>query len=54
MSVPEIVLSGDHARIERWRKIQALRRTRERRPDLFEKIIKAQPELSRLVDEGAD
>lgn len=35
-NVPEILLSGDHGRIERWRRDQRLRRTRERRPDLFE------------------
>ncbi|HEV3267865.1 MAG TPA: tRNA (guanosine(37)-N1)-methyltransferase TrmD [Acidimicrobiales bacterium] len=33
--VPEVLLSGDHARIERWRHAQALRRTMERRPDLM-------------------
>jgi tRNA (guanine37-N1)-methyltransferase len=36
-SVPEILLSGDHARIAEWRRQQALRRTRRRRPDLLEK-----------------
>lgn len=35
MDVPEILLSGDHAKIEAWRKQQALERTRERRPDLL-------------------
>jgi tRNA (guanine37-N1)-methyltransferase len=34
--VPEVLRSGDHARIERWRRAEALRRTRERRPDLLE------------------
>jgi tRNA (guanine37-N1)-methyltransferase len=34
LKVPEILLSGDHAKIARWRKEQALARTRERRPDL--------------------
>ena len=34
--VPEILLSGDHARIARWRREQALLRTRQRRPDLLE------------------
>jgi tRNA (guanine37-N1)-methyltransferase len=53
MTVPEILLSGDHARIERWRVAESLRRTRERRPDLYEKIIEAQPDLLRFVDEGA-
>ena len=33
--VPEVLLSGDHARIERWRRQQAVRRTWERRPDLL-------------------
>src|SRR5919206_24219 len=35
-SVPEVLRSGDHGRIVRWRRAQALRRTLERRPDLFE------------------
>ena len=35
MAVPEALLSGDHARIRRWRRKEALRRTRERRPDLL-------------------
>ena len=34
-SVPEVLLSGDHARIDAWRKEQALERTRRRRPDLL-------------------
>jgi tRNA (guanine37-N1)-methyltransferase len=33
--VPEALRSGDHARIARWRKAQALRRTLDRRPDLL-------------------
>jgi tRNA (guanine37-N1)-methyltransferase len=36
MPVPEVLLSGNHAEIERWRREEALRRTRERRPDLLE------------------
>jgi tRNA (guanine37-N1)-methyltransferase len=34
MRVPEVLLSGNHAEIARWRAEQARRRTRERRPDL--------------------
>jgi tRNA (guanine37-N1)-methyltransferase len=34
--VPEVLLSGDHGRIEEWRREQRLARTRERRPDLLE------------------
>src|SRR6266478_1721074 len=33
--VPEVLLSGNHAEIEKWRKKEALRRTRENRPDLL-------------------
>ena len=44
--VPEVLLSGDHARIARWRLEQSVRRTAERRPDLAH--------ASRVVDvEGA-
>ncbi len=34
--VPDILLSGDHAEIESWRKTQATDRTRQRRPDLLD------------------
>ncbi len=34
LAVPEVLLSGDHARIERWRREQALKKTLERRPEL--------------------
>jgi tRNA (guanine37-N1)-methyltransferase len=37
LTVPEVLLSGDHARIFRWRRARALERTRERRPDLLER-----------------
>ncbi len=33
--VPDVLRSGDHARVERWRHAQALARTAQRRPDLF-------------------
>ncbi|MCC6296002.1 MAG: tRNA (guanosine(37)-N1)-methyltransferase TrmD [Pseudomonadales bacterium] len=35
LAVPEVLLSGDHAAIARWRREQALARTRARRPDLL-------------------
>jgi hypothetical protein len=34
--VPEVLRNGDHARIERWRRTMALRRTLDERPDLIE------------------
>lgn len=43
MKVPEILLSGHHAEIEKWRAEQARRRTAERRPDLLENSGKAEP-----------
>lgn len=36
LAVPEVLVSGDHARIARWRRDQALRRTAVRRPDLLD------------------
>lgn len=36
MEVPEVLLSGDHAKIARWRRDEALKITKERRPDLLE------------------
>ena len=35
LDVPDVLLSGDHAKIKAWRREQALQRTRERRPDLL-------------------
>ena len=37
-SVPDVLLSGDHARIEKWRREQALSRTLNKRPDMLEKV----------------
>lgn len=37
LKVPDVLLSGNHSAIEKWRFEQALERTRERRPDLFDK-----------------
>ena len=38
--VPEILLSGDHGRVDAWRRAQSERLTRERRPDLWEIYLK--------------
>ena len=37
MKVPDVLLSGHHANIDKWRKEEQLKRTKERRPDLLEK-----------------
>ena len=38
--VPDVLLSGNHAKIEQWRFEQALERTKQRRPELYEKYDK--------------
>jgi tRNA (guanine37-N1)-methyltransferase len=43
-TVPEILRSGDHGRVERWRRAQALRRTLERRPALHPAPLSAEEE----------
>ena len=50
-SVPEILRSGDHGRIERWRRAQALHRTIALRPDLIEARGGVTPEEARLLEE---
>jgi tRNA (guanine37-N1)-methyltransferase len=49
-SVPEVLLSGSHARIARWRREQAIRRTLARRPELLDKS-NLRPEERRLVEQ---
>jgi tRNA (guanine37-N1)-methyltransferase len=49
-SVPDVLLSGDHANIARWRYKQALGRTQLRRPDLLEKLD-LNDEQRKLLDE---
>ncbi len=39
MAVPEVLLTGDHAKIESWRLDQSIRVTKENRPDLYEKYL---------------
>ncbi|MEJ5365581.1 MAG: tRNA (guanosine(37)-N1)-methyltransferase TrmD [Desulfosoma sp.] len=51
--VPDVLLSGDHGRIARWRRRQALLRTRERRPDLFARLTLSE-EDRRLLNEGEE
>lgn len=52
--VPEILLSGDHARIASWRRQQALLRTYQRRPDLLEKADLSDSDRNFLRSIGAD
>ncbi len=49
--VPDVLLSGNHAQIARWRRKESIRRTRERRPDLFEKLDLSSKEDMKLLRE---
>lgn len=40
LRVPEILLSGDHKKIEQWRQEQSLLRTQKKRPDLYQRLKK--------------
>jgi tRNA (guanine37-N1)-methyltransferase len=50
LDVPEVLLSGDHGRIARWRRRQALARTLERRPDLLERA-RLSPADAAIIEE---
>jgi tRNA (guanine37-N1)-methyltransferase len=45
-SVPEVLLSGHHEAIARWRHQQQLERTRQRRPDLYQRWLEQHPDAS--------
>jgi tRNA (guanine37-N1)-methyltransferase len=47
--VPEILLSGHHGRIAEWRLAEAERITRERRPDLWQRYVKARPPAAKAL-----
>ncbi|NLV74024.1 MAG: tRNA (guanosine(37)-N1)-methyltransferase TrmD [Chloroflexi bacterium] len=54
LGVPEVLTSGNHARIAHWRREQALLRTRERRPDMLAKAELTQQERDLLANLEAD
>lgn len=49
-TVPPILLSGDHARIDKWRRAQSLRRTLDKRPDLLVRASLGAADEKLLVD----
>jgi tRNA (guanine37-N1)-methyltransferase len=51
-AVPEVLRSGDHGRIARWRRAQSLRRTLEQRPDLLAGRPLSEEERALLEEEG--
>jgi tRNA (guanine37-N1)-methyltransferase len=53
MSIPEILLSGHHAEIAKWRRRQSVLRTARRRPDLLAKAELTPEERKLVEDESA-
>lgn len=51
--VPEVLMSGHHANINRWRRKQSLKRTRLKRPDLLERL-ELSKEDCKMLEEGID
>ena len=49
-SVPDILLSGDHKKIEEWRKIQSLKNTQMRRPDLIDRSKLTEDQIKVIDD----
>jgi tRNA (guanine37-N1)-methyltransferase len=50
MAVPPVLLSGDHRAIARWRRKEAIRRTRERRPDLLARAVLSELDRGLLAE----
>lgn len=50
--VPEVLLSGNHKRIEEWRMEQSLMRTRQRRPDLYETYVRTHEQPKKKGKKG--
>jgi tRNA (guanine37-N1)-methyltransferase len=53
-AVPEVLLSGDHAKIEQWRREQSLLRTLKRRPDLLKSAALSGADVKFLREHGYD
>jgi len=48
--VPEVLISGHHENIRKWRKLKSLLITRDKRPDLFEKYVLSKEDMKLLKD----
>lgn len=53
-TVPDVLLSGNHQQIERWRRKQALGRTYDRRPDLLANVALSEADLALLSEFAAE
>jgi len=52
LTVPDVLLSGDHARVDRWREEQRIARTRDRRPDLWTEYERRRTQTGRPASAG--
>jgi len=52
MQVPEVLLSGHHENIEKWRYAESLKRTAKRRPELLQKLELTEEDIAILEEEG--
>ena len=52
-AIPEILTSGNHEKVRKWRRKQSLRRTRARRPDMYEKLDLTSKQDQKLLKEMA-
>ena len=54
--VPEVLLSGHHENVDKWRREQSLKRTKERRPDMLEnaQLGKKDKEFLKLIDKNRE
>lgn len=50
LTVPEVLLSGDHAQIERWRRKQSIKNTLEKRPDLLKNFLLNEDDAKLLAE----
>ena len=51
--VPAILVSGNHEKVRQWRRKQSLRRTKARRPDMYEKLDLSSKQDKKLLAEMA-
>jgi tRNA (guanine37-N1)-methyltransferase len=51
-AIPEVLTSGDHGKVEAWRRDEAARITRERRPDLWTAYLAANDSRKKSPPEG--
>ena len=54
MAVPEVLLSGDHARVDRWRRLSSVERTARWRPDLLEGVALDDEERALALEATAE